>query len=104
MGLRLQRITLIQSLEELDSHLTFAMRAMVVKQAGFIASVGCFFGLVVAIGFSRVAEVLLFGLSARDPAVLTTAAAVLSIVAFAAGYLPARRASGISPMSALRWE
>jgi hypothetical protein len=80
------------------------LRAMVVKQAGFITSVGCLTGLVVAIGFSRVAEVLLFGLSGHDPVVLIAAATVLSAVAFAAGYLPARRASGISPMSALRHE
>jgi ABC-type antimicrobial peptide transport system permease subunit len=77
---------------------------MVVKQAGFIASAGCLIGLLVAIGFSRVAEVLLFGLSGHDPGVFIAAAAVLFIVAFAAGYLPARRASGISPMSALRHE
>jgi predicted permease len=80
------------------------LRAMVVKQAGFMASAGCLIGLVVAIGFSRVAEVLLFGLSGHDPLVLIAAAAVLSAVAFAAGYLPARRASVISPLSALRHE
>ncbi len=80
------------------------LRAMVVRQAGFMASVGCLTGLVVAIGFSRVAEVLLFGLSGHDPVVLVAAAAVLRLVSFAAGYLPARRASGISPMSALRHE
>ena len=80
------------------------LRAMVVKQAGFMASLGCLIGLVVAIGFSHVAEVLLFGLSGHDPVVLIAAAAVLSIVAFAAGYLPARRASYISPMTALRHE
>ena len=80
------------------------LRAMVVKQAGFIASFGCLIGLVVAIGFGRVAEVLLFGLSGHDPVVLLAAAAVFSTVALAAAYLPARRASGISPMSALRHE
>ena len=80
------------------------LRAMVVKQAGFMTSVGCLTGLVVAIGFSRVAEVLLFGLSGHDPVVLVTATAVLATVALAAGYLPARRASAISPMNALRHE
>jgi len=58
----------------------------------------------VAIGFSRVAETLLFGLSGHDPVVLIAAAALLSAVAFAASYLPAWRASVISPMSALRHE
>jgi putative ABC transport system permease protein len=80
------------------------LRAMVVKQAGFMASVGCLTGLIVAIGFSRVVEVLLFGLSGHDPVVLITATAVLAAVALAAGYLPARRASVIPPMSALRHE
>jgi putative ABC transport system permease protein len=78
--------------------------ALVVKQAGFMALVGCFIGLAVAIVFSRVAEILLYGLSGRDPVVLVAAGAALSAVAFAASYLPARRAAVISPMTALRHE
>ncbi|MBM3778177.1 MAG: ABC transporter permease [Acidimicrobiia bacterium] len=47
---------------------------------------------------------LLFGLTPRDPATLATVCAVLLLVAFIAAYLPARRASRIDPMAALRCE
>jgi ABC-type antimicrobial peptide transport system permease subunit len=61
-------------------------------------------GLAAALGLSRFAEALLFGLSARDPAVLVAAAVVVSLVVFIAGYVPARRASKIAPTEALRYE
>jgi len=47
---------------------------------------------------------LLFGLSGHDPWVLAAAATVLSAVVLFSGYLPARRASNIAPMEALRYE
>jgi ABC-type antimicrobial peptide transport system permease subunit len=46
----------------------------------------------------------LFDLSAHDPFALGAAAVVLSLVAVAAGYLPARRATRVDPMLALRYE
>jgi ABC-type antimicrobial peptide transport system permease subunit len=75
------------------------LRAMVLKQVGAMALIGAGVGLVAALGIGRFAEALLFGLSGRDPAVLAAAAVVL-----AASWLPARRASGIAPMEALRYE
>jgi predicted permease len=78
------------------------LRLMVLKQVGLMALVGAGIGLAAALGVSRFAEALLFGLSARDPAVLVGAAVVVSLVVFAAGYVPARRASRIEPMAALR--
>jgi ABC-type antimicrobial peptide transport system permease subunit len=46
----------------------------------------------------------LFGLSATDPLTLVVAAIVLTVVAMLAGYLPARRASRVNPLNALRYE
>jgi ABC-type lipoprotein release transport system permease subunit len=55
-------------------------------------------------GLSRVAESLLNGLSGRDPLAVVVATVVLGLVVLVAGYLPARRASSITPMEALRHE
>jgi ABC-type antimicrobial peptide transport system permease subunit len=57
-----------------------------------------------AFGLGRAAQSLLFGLDGRDPAVVAAAAAVLAAVALAAGYVPAWRASRVSPVGALRRE
>jgi putative ABC transport system permease protein len=47
---------------------------------------------------------LLFGISPRDPVTLIAVATILAGVAFAACYIPARRAAGIDPTVALRYE
>jgi predicted permease len=80
------------------------LRAMVLKQVGAMALIGAGAGLVAALALGRAAEAVLFGLSGRDPAVLVAASAVLAAVVLAASWLPARRASGIAPMAALRYE
>jgi predicted permease len=80
------------------------LRGLVIRQVGIIAVVGAALGLCAALALGRFAEALLFGLSGHDPAVLVGAGAVVCAVALAAGYLPARRASSIAPMEALRHE
>jgi hypothetical protein len=80
------------------------LRALVVKQVGLMTVIGSGIGLVAAAGLGRVAEVLLVGLSGHDPVVLIAAVAAISLVVLGASYVPARRASRIAPMEALRYE
>jgi len=75
---------------------------MVMKQIGRIAAVAIVIGVVVAIGVGRVAEAVLFGVSGYNVVAFALAIAVISAVAVGAGFLPARRASRVAPMEALR--
>jgi hypothetical protein len=65
---------------------------------------GLWKGLPLAYAFSRIIQAQLFELSAHDPMALTGAVVILAAVAFVAGYLPARRATRVDPMLALRYE
>ena len=76
----------------------------VLQQVATVALIGIGVGLVLAIALGRVAGAMLYGLSGYDPLVLATAVAVISIVVFAATFGPARRASKIEPLQALRYE
>jgi predicted permease len=80
------------------------LRALILRQVGWMALIGGVIGLAFAVVLDRFAQALLFGLSGRDPWALGIALATLFAVVFLAGYLPARRASNISPMQALRYE
>ena len=80
------------------------VRMMVLRQVGFMTTIGCLIGLAFALGAGRLAESLLFKLTGHDASVLLAAVAVVAAVALAAGYWPARRASRIMPMEALRYE
>jgi len=80
------------------------VRSMVLMQVGVMAAIGAAVGLVAALALGRVAESVLFGLSGRDPLVLTAATTVLAVVVLAGSWLPARRASKIAPTVALRYE
>jgi predicted permease len=80
------------------------VRVMVLKQVGRMAVVGGALGIIGGLALEKTSRSLLFGLDARDPMVIVFASVVLALVAFGAGYLPARRASKIHPMQALRYE
>ena len=69
-----------------------------------LAACGIVIGLAGSFGAMRLMESLLFGVTARDPAVLSAAAVVLCLVALLAVWLPARNASRIDPALALRTE
>ena len=79
-----------------------ALLGMVMKQIGGIAAVAIVIGVAVALGVGRLAESLLFGVSGYNVVAFGLAIAVISAVALAAGFLPARRASRVAPMEALR--
>ena len=66
--------------------------------------VGVGIGLVAALGATRLLESSLFGVSASDPLTFALVALILATVAAAASYLPARRASAVDPIVALRSE
>ena len=76
----------------------------VLRQVLALAIAGVLLGLPAVLGAGRFIESLLFGLPPVDPATFTAAGAVLIGVAVLAGYLPARRATRIDPVVALRDE
>lgn len=80
------------------------VRGMVLKQVLWMTIVGGVVGLAAAVGLGQLAQSLLFELQGHDPMVLSVSAAVLGLVALGAGFVPARRASRIDPMLALRYE
>lgn len=80
------------------------VQGLVLRQVARLAVVGGVIGLGIAWMIGGGAESQLFQMKGRDPMVFGAAFVVLSLVALGAGYLPARRASRVDPMKALRWE
>jgi len=80
------------------------VRAMVLRQMSGMMLVGGGIGLAGALGLGRAARSLLYGLEGHDPVVFALAAALLTLVALGAAYVPARRASRVDPVRALRYE
>ena len=77
---------------------------MVLGEAGKIAMLGVGVGLLASLGFCRLIASMLFRVSSYDPITLVSVAIVLSAVALVACYVPARRASHVDPIRALRYE
>lgn len=80
------------------------MLATIVGQGMILAGIGLVIGLAAAYGLTRLLSGLLFGVKATDPLTYVSVAATLSIVAFLATFIPARRATKIDPVIALRYE
>lgn len=78
--------------------------SMIARQSGSVAAGGVAAGLAAAYAGSRIIESLLYAVSPRDPAVFATTTILLLGVALMAGWIPARRASRLNPLDALRSE
>jgi ABC-type antimicrobial peptide transport system permease subunit len=81
-----------------------AVKNMVVRQGMALALIGVIAGLAAAFGLARLITAFLFGVTARDPSVFVGVPLLLATVAFVAVWLPARRASEVDPIIALRYE
>src|SRR5262249_37100121 len=77
---------------------------MVMKGAVRLVLIGVTVGLPISLAASRWVKSMLFGLTPMDPATIAAAAIVLSTAGLLAAYLPARRASRLDPLRALRNE
>jgi predicted permease len=78
--------------------------ALVMRESMVLVVVGVAIGLAIALGASRFVTTLLYGLAPTDALTLGIAIAIMVIVSACAGFLPARRASRVDPMVALRYD
>ena len=77
---------------------------LVVRQGMTLAVIGLCIGLLAAVGSTRLVAALLYGVNPNDPIVFAGVTLLLALAAFAACYLPARRALRIDPVVALRFD
>jgi ABC-type antimicrobial peptide transport system permease subunit len=80
------------------------VRGLVVRQGAMLSGVGIIIGLAGAFALTRVMRTLLFAVTPSDPVTYVGIAVVLGAVALLASYLPARRATRVDPVIALREE
>jgi ABC-type antimicrobial peptide transport system permease subunit len=81
-----------------------AILGLVLRESLVLLAVGLTVGVALALGASRAATSLLFGLKPNDAATFLMAIVILAVIALAASYVPALRASKLDPMDALRNE
>ncbi|MGA8940801.1 MAG: ABC transporter permease [Acidobacteriaceae bacterium] len=78
------------------------VRAMVLREAAWLAASGVVIGLVTTLLLLRLIKSMLYGLKPTDPLTLAASVLLLLVMAFVAGFIPATRASRVEPIEALR--
>lgn len=77
---------------------------LVMREVLWLVGTGVTIGLVAALGLSRLVQTQLYDIAPHDPATIVAAALALGVGALVAGYIPARRATRVNPVLALRYE
>jgi len=80
------------------------VRLLILREVGVMVLLGVGLGLPAAYALARYSESLLFGVHAGDPLVYASALALIALIALAACFIPARRATRVDPLVALRYE
>jgi ABC-type antimicrobial peptide transport system permease subunit len=77
---------------------------MVIGEAARLVAIGIAIGVAASLGITRLLSSFLYGIHTTDPLTFVAVALLLCFVAIAASYIPARRATRVDPVTALRYE